>query len=209
MSIVFKWITLSKLKLSFRARIHDDSAIFFRKILRQEFRKDSSVVEVKFKTKEIFPRIRRRQFTSLDLLSYIGGSLGLLIGFSVLSLIEICYFFTIKIWFDKVQQRKVTPLNVQGESQKRFQKLFKVTHEFPIPITYFDKSSIHGLRFLSDDKRHICEKLFWIVSFAAAMAMSFLSIQELYVRYINNPIIITMDGKMSSTNDVRRSMIII
>jgi len=157
------------------------------------------VIEVKFKTKEIFPRVYRRQFTSLDLLSYIGGLLGLVAGFSVLSFIEICYFFTIRIWFDKVQGRKVTPLNVQEEAPSRLQKLVKVPREYL--ITYFGNSSIHGLNFMSDDNRHACEKFFWLISFFAAMAMSFVSIKELYIRYINNPIIMVMDDKINSVND--------
>jgi len=136
----------------------------------------------------------------LDLLSYIGGSLGLVAGFSVLSFIEICYFFTIRIWFDKIQGRKVMPLNVQEQTPNRLQKLFKVPHGFL--ITYFGNSSIHGLNFLSDDKRHVGEKLFWLISFVAAMAMSFVSINEIYDRFINNPIIMIMDDKISSVADV-------
>jgi len=172
---------------------------FIRKYFRPQFGDDSSVIEVKFKTKEIFPRIRRRQFTSLYLLSYIGGALGLLAGFSVLSFIEIFYFFTIRIWFDKVQGRKVTPFHVQ-EEETPIENLPKVTHQYF--KTYFQKSSVHGLKFLSDDKRHVGEKLFWLISFVVAMTMSFVSIRELVKRYINNPIIMTMDDKVNSVADV-------
>ena len=43
---------------------------------------------------------RYQQFTSSDVVSYVGGLLGLFAGISMLSIVEIIYFFTIRIAVD-------------------------------------------------------------------------------------------------------------
>jgi hypothetical protein len=49
---------------------------------------------------EFFPILRYQQFTMKDFLSFAGALLGLFAGISVLSLIELFYFFTIRLIVD-------------------------------------------------------------------------------------------------------------
>lgn len=78
-------------------------------------RKDGITINFRYKTDEVVPLIRLQPFTWKDLFSYIGGLLGmstdcelqnillekifsgLFAGISVLSLVEVFYFFTIRI----------------------------------------------------------------------------------------------------------------
>ena len=54
-------------------------------------------VRIKFKDDEFISMRRVRQFTTVDFLSYVGGLLGLFAGISMLSLVEIFYFFSIRL----------------------------------------------------------------------------------------------------------------
>jgi Amiloride-sensitive sodium channel len=52
---------------------------------------------VKWNVDEIYPSFRTIQFTVTDSLCYIGGLLGLFAGISILSLVELVYFFTLRL----------------------------------------------------------------------------------------------------------------
>lgn len=53
-----------------------------------------------FKDPQFVPLRRFRQFTFIDFLSYVGGLLGLFAGISVLSFVEIFYFFVPRLLSD-------------------------------------------------------------------------------------------------------------
>lgn len=57
----------------------------------------SSEVFFNFKENDIFTFIRKRQFTLIDFISSCGGILGLFAGISVLSIVELFYYFSIRI----------------------------------------------------------------------------------------------------------------
>lgn len=52
---------------------------------------------MKFKNNEFIPKRMYRQFTFEDSLSKAGGLIGLLAGASILSLIELLYFFSLEM----------------------------------------------------------------------------------------------------------------
>jgi hypothetical protein len=54
-------------------------------------------ISIKFREKEFFPYRKFLRFNFFDFLSTVGGLLGLFAGISFLSLIEIFYFFTLRI----------------------------------------------------------------------------------------------------------------
>jgi amiloride-sensitive sodium channel len=51
----------------------------------------------KYKDGEHFALLRYQPFKLVDFLSYVGGILGLFAGVSALSIIELCYYFTLRI----------------------------------------------------------------------------------------------------------------
>jgi hypothetical protein len=78
--------------------------------------KNETTLTFKFKDEEFYPMIRSQQFTLKDFLSYAGGLLGiravhwlivsrlsfesfqgLFMGVSVLSIVELVYFFTMRL----------------------------------------------------------------------------------------------------------------
>ncbi|CAL8072486.1 unnamed protein product [Orchesella dallaii] len=77
-----------------------------------------SIVHVYFSVDSAYPRLRQELYTIIDLLSNTGGLLGLCMGFSFLSLLEILYYFTIRIFF-RFYRRKAKPsemLDPENES---------------------------------------------------------------------------------------------
>jgi hypothetical protein len=58
----------------------------------------------------------KQQLGNLDFVSYCGGSLGLFLGFSVLSAIEIIYYFTIRLFFKRIWSKKVS--NIVNEENR-------------------------------------------------------------------------------------------
>jgi hypothetical protein len=106
-----------------------------------------SLLEIFFKDSEFFPLIFQQQLTTLDFVSYCGSLMGLFLGFSVISAIEVVYYFTLRIFCAKKQSKKVTPLEVTSEpSQDSY--LTEV----------LQNSSIHGFNQTAKSNRHIFER---------------------------------------------------
>jgi hypothetical protein len=109
----------------------------------------SSQIQILFKSAEFYPLVYQQQLTALDFISYCGGSLGLFLGFSVLSAVELVYYFTVRIWFKRQQRNKVTSLQRNdGEEKKEDNYLIKV----------MKSSSIHGCNQAVFEGRHRFEQ---------------------------------------------------
>lgn len=123
-------------------------------------------VIIKFKENEFFLVIRRKQFSNIDFLSYCGGFLGLFAGISVLSIIELFYYFTIRVIVDlwrAWRSCKVFPVGPMKSCQKiSIQKIHqeRITRSFNNYILqYFKQSSIHGCNHSVDTSRSLLERL--------------------------------------------------
>jgi uncharacterized membrane protein len=134
--------------------------------------------------------VLKRQFTELDFFSYTGGALGLFLGFSILSFIEIIYYFTIRICFEKLRQRKVHPADTVKESPSNY------------IVNYFNSSSIHGMNQVVFKHRHSIEKLIWLTLLVIALIYSGIVAVGIYDNYQNASIIMTYEDKLVKTEDV-------
>ena len=95
------------------------------------------------------PIIWKKQFNELDFISYIGGLLGLLAGISVLSIGEVIYWITTRLFRCRISESstRVVPLDEGlNNNENRIAKV-KV-----YVLKYLEESSIHGLRYLLDGK---------------------------------------------------------
>jgi hypothetical protein len=93
----------------------------------------ASQIQILFKSAEFYPLIFQQQLTALDFISYCGGSLGLFLGFSALSAIELVYYFTMRLFFKRQRSNKVAIL-ISDEEKKAESYLVK----------FMKSSSIHG-----------------------------------------------------------------
>ena len=62
------------------------------------FEKDIGIINVFFKDKKIMRYVTANRMSFFDFLSQIGGSLGLVMGISIISLVEIIYWFTFRLF---------------------------------------------------------------------------------------------------------------
>ena len=62
------------------------------------FKKDIGIVNVFFGKEKILKYVTSNKMSNLDFLSQIGGSLGLSMGVSIISIIEIIYWFTFRFF---------------------------------------------------------------------------------------------------------------
>jgi hypothetical protein len=92
--------------------------------------------------------VRQQQLTTLDFVSYCGGSLGLFLGFSMLSAIEVIFYMTLRVICVKCQQQRVSPseTNTVATSRKNYLK------------EYIENSSIHGFNQIVMRRRHFIER---------------------------------------------------
>jgi hypothetical protein len=107
----------------------------------------ASIIEVLFGSAEFFPFVLQQQLTFFDFLSYCGGSLGLFLGFSTLSAIEICYYFSLRLIFVRNQKKKVD-IEDSSDAEKKRNYLMEI----------LESSSIHGFNQIVMRKRHVMER---------------------------------------------------
>jgi hypothetical protein len=104
-------------------------------------------LQVFFRNAEFFPFVLQQQLTTLDFVSYCGGSLGLFLGFSTLSAIEIVYYFTLRLMCFKKSKKKVRCADSNDPpKQQNFLGSF------------MESSSIHGFNQIVKDHRHWMER---------------------------------------------------
>lgn len=82
-------------------------------------RLSSSQLLVYFKANTFIPLERNELFGPFDFLANVGGLLGLFIGFSLLSMVELIYFFSLRIicnlklyntWYGKPELKPTNPV---------------------------------------------------------------------------------------------------
>ena len=61
------------------------------------YEKDIAAVTFFFESNTVFEFERRSRMTAIDFVSQVGGLLGLCMGFSLVSLVELVYWFTIRM----------------------------------------------------------------------------------------------------------------
>jgi hypothetical protein len=105
-----------------------------------------SLLVVHFKNNDFFPLVFQQQLTTLDFVSYCGGSMGLFLGFSVISAVEVVYYFTLRILFASLQKSKVEP---EGEARAKPRSYL---------VEVVGSSSIHGFNQIAMEKRHFVER---------------------------------------------------
>lgn len=102
---------------------------------------------------------RNETYTISDFLAIVGGVLGLFMGVSALSIIEIIYFCTLRLCF-KFRRGKTETTTVSSD-QQRDSRFFRIVRlGLPFFKEFCKKSNIHGVRYFTEQKRK------WIERFA-------------------------------------------
>jgi uncharacterized membrane protein len=100
-----------------------------------------------FKSSSFYPFLLQQSLGFLDFLAYCGGSLGLFLGFSVLSAIELVFFFTARVIIVKKASNKVEDISSSDEKTA-----------IDITVETFNASTIHGLKNCIDKQTPLPER---------------------------------------------------
>jgi hypothetical protein len=120
--------------------------------LKPSFRFHSAaIIDVNFAVDQILPQSRRKQQTVVGFLSLVGGFLGLLSCFSVISGFELLFYFIFEPIFKRFKRNdlKIYPMNV---GRKKMTVLRNYCNGF------FKNSSVHGFKYIGDGKKSIIER---------------------------------------------------
>jgi amiloride-sensitive sodium channel len=77
-----------------------DSTSYHLKYHAEQNNDNATIINVRMTTDELIIYYRYQQFTLSDEISYVGGLLGLFAGISMLSIVEVAYFFTLRMLVD-------------------------------------------------------------------------------------------------------------
>lgn len=160
-------------------------------------------VHVQFREDQIYPLIRKSALDFYIFLSNVGGIFGLLMGFSILTAVEIIYFSTLRVAFRNWKQQQFnndeTVVRNRNGILGFMLKILKATLK-PFQ-NYFTNSSLHSAVYIAN--RHLVEKLFWLICFALSVVSCAISSRNLY-RYMKaNPIVISISEESRSIQSIQ------
>lgn len=72
----------------------------YQNALNPEMSGTNTTIKLRWKDSEFYAMFRYEQLKLVDFLSYVGGILGLFAGISVLSIVELIYFLTLRLFND-------------------------------------------------------------------------------------------------------------
>ncbi|KAF5271318.1 hypothetical protein FQA39_LY08116 [Lamprigera yunnana] len=67
---------------------------------------------------------------------------------------------------------------------------------------YFENSTLHGLRYIGDNKISFGERIFWLLAFITAVSSAAFFINRIYAKYDLTPIIITLNPRPTFINQL-------
>jgi hypothetical protein len=156
-----------------------------------------SEILVNFQDSHFFPFILQQQFTIIDFVAYTGGAFGLFLGFSVLSFVEIFYYFSVRVFFDFKQMKKIQNENQNSEFKSKSKlNLFC--------FNFFENSSIHGMNQIVMEKRFSIERFLWFLLVASSLIYCSFVTKDLYVKYKNAPILLGYEDRSKIKDEVRK-----
>lgn len=132
--------------------------------------------------------IRRRHFTEIEIIAFVGGLLGLFLGFSMLSFVEIFYFFGIHPVIKKFSKGVSNMPKTKSKSSTWHNVKTYL-------IEYLQGSTIHSFNFIGDANKHFIERIAWLLAFALSLTGCTFMVLDLFNNLNINAIsMVTEDG---------------
>jgi Amiloride-sensitive sodium channel len=150
-------------------------------------------VNVFFRETDFPTQFRKELRGNIDFLANCGGLLGLCLGVSVISFLELIYFCTIRQWFGK-RQRDVD----RGETimVEEFQKLHSRSNRFlktikDLCVEYLEKTTIKGIQNIVKSKLMPIERIWWTIVMIFAVFCCGSLIADIFEQYDKSPVVIS------------------
>jgi Amiloride-sensitive sodium channel len=150
-------------------------------------------VKVFFRETDFPTQFRKELRGNIDFLANCGGLLGLCLGVSVISFLELIYFCTIRQCFGK-RQRDVD----RGETivVEEFQKLHSRSNRFlktikDITVEYLEKTTIKGIQNIVESKLTPIERIWWTIVMIFSVFCCGSLIADIFEQYDKSPVVIS------------------
>jgi Amiloride-sensitive sodium channel len=128
-----------------------------------------SQIRVYIKDNSILTSQREELYTTTNFIADCGGLLGLFLGVSVISFLEIAYFCTIRLYLklrhsERLDDEQTVPMEnrqtMQVGTTKLYLKLLK-----NLLVDYSTKTTIQGLHYVAEAKSSLLERLWWAIQY--------------------------------------------
>jgi Amiloride-sensitive sodium channel len=143
---------------------------------------------------------RREQYSRTDFLANCGGLLGLLMGISVISFVEIVYFCTIRLWCNlKLPNVTISDQTevVRIERTNRYVKILK-----ELIADYSSKTTIQGVNYVADTNLSLAERIWWTIVVVISMFCCGSLIMDVIRQHDESPFIVSFANEPTSIAQV-------
>lgn len=158
--------------------------------------------EVLYKNLNFNELIMKKQYNFVDMLSFIGGLLGLLAGFSFLTFVEVIYWFSFRMFGSCFRKRffKVSPIRIEVDEEKKQSKFWTTLNNIgSYAKRYLESSTIHSFNYIA--KSNGADRSFWFtVFFISMIACGFMIAQV--DKKIPNSRVMSLDDSYKHFRDV-------
>jgi acid-sensing ion channel, other len=158
------------------------------------FRYHYSEVNIYFSKTQFLSQQRNELHGNIDFLANCGGLLGLCLGMSVLSLLEIVYFGLIHFWFNR---RKIK------DTVRKLRKNHPMKSGIEnLPKNYMRKTTIQGIKYVARSDLSMVERFWWTVVVILSVFCCGSLINAVYKRYDESPVQISFAQEETPNSQV-------
>jgi Amiloride-sensitive sodium channel len=161
-----------------------------------------SKLTIYFKKNHFMTSERTKLYGTAEFLANCGGLLGVFLGVSIMSLLEIAHFCTIRFYFNRKREAK----NLISENNpKKTEEIRKMIRNFV--AEYFEKTTIQGIKYLANTKLSRIERMWWAIVIVLWMFYCGSKISSIFWRYKVSPVIVNLAYEETSISQVRRNFV--
>ncbi|CRK87601.1 CLUMA_CG001397, isoform A [Clunio marinus] len=176
-----------------------------------------------FKEAQFITSKRSELYGLSEFMANCGGLLGLFMGVSILSLMEIVYYITLRLSCNlnnrrqkriRERKQKMSMLSVEPPAQRRLSVLSmaseagsenehrrKIKYGGPLAAAwgmfadFSNNSTIHGVQYFAEKRRHWTERAFWVIAFLVSVIGCSILIHKIYEKWQLSPVIVSFAEK--------------
>jgi Amiloride-sensitive sodium channel len=170
-----------------------------------------SQINVYIKENSFLASQRVERYGATDFLATCGGLLGLFLGISVISLLEIAYFCTIGLFSKlrvakRVDVKQTVPVEYfQDMYLNKSKRCYKLSKD--LIADYFTKTTIQGFNYVSTEGLSWIERFWWAVVIGLSTICCSLLILSIIKQYEKSPVVISYANEETSISEVTSSLL--
>jgi Amiloride-sensitive sodium channel len=170
-----------------------------------------SQISIYFKENSFLTSQRVEHYGPIDFLATCGGLLGLFLGVSVISLSELMYFCTIRLYMNMQLSEELD--HGRTELVEEFQRPYVSKTRRCLKLLkqlmadYFDKTTIQGVNYLAEAKLSVAERLWWAIVVALSTFCCGSLISNIIRQYEQSPVIISYANEETPISEVSKKIL--